>query len=83
MVGRQLGVDVVDASAQRLGGQEFLLVKRYDRHESSDGIVRLHQEDFCQALGVPTARSTRSRAGRRWRIASHWSGERPPFPPER
>lgn len=30
----------------------FLLVERFDRVRSSDGILqRLHQEDFCQALG--------------------------------
>ena len=63
MVGRQLGVEVVDASAQRVAGQEFLLVKRYDRHEAHDGIVRLHQEDFCQALGVPTARKYQVEGG--------------------
>jgi serine/threonine-protein kinase HipA len=63
MVGRQLGVDVVDASAQRVAGQEFLLVKRYDRHETNDGIVRLHQEDFCQALAVPTARKYQAEGG--------------------
>ena len=63
MVGRQLGVNVVDASAQRVAGQEFLLVKRYDRHETNDGIVRLHQEDFCQALAVPTARKYQAEGG--------------------
>jgi len=31
-----------------------LLVERYDRRPGPDGtIIRLHQEDFCQALGVP------------------------------
>jgi serine/threonine-protein kinase HipA len=63
MVGRQLGADVVDASAQRVAGQEFLLVKRYDRRESDDGIARFHQEDFCQALGVPTARKYQAEGG--------------------
>jgi serine/threonine-protein kinase HipA len=63
MVGRQLGADVVDASAQRVAGQEFLLVKRYDRRESDDGVVRLHQEDFCQALGVPAARKYQAEGG--------------------
>lgn len=28
------------------------MVKRYDRVNAEDGIKRLHQEDFCQALGV-------------------------------
>lgn len=31
----------------------FLLVERYDRiHDATGSIHRLHQEDFCQALGV-------------------------------
>jgi hypothetical protein len=63
MVGRQLGADVVDASTQRVAGQEFLRVKRYDRREFADGIMRLHQEDFCQALGVPSARKYQAEGG--------------------
>jgi len=63
MVGRRLGVDVVDASARRVAGQEFLLVARYDRRVFDDGIMRLHQEDFCQALAVPTARKYQAEGG--------------------
>jgi serine/threonine-protein kinase HipA len=63
MVGRHMGADVVDASAQSVAGREFLLVKRYDRREIDDGIMRLHQEDFCQALGVPTARKYQAEGG--------------------
>ena len=39
-------------------GRSFLLVERYDRLLMNDGhYARLHQEDFCQALGVmPRAR---------------------------
>lgn len=34
-------------------GRQFLLVQRYDRQINSKGQrQRLHQEDFCQALGV-------------------------------
>jgi serine/threonine-protein kinase HipA len=33
--------------------RRFLLVERYDRtHDATGHIHRLHQEDFCQALGV-------------------------------
>jgi serine/threonine-protein kinase HipA len=33
--------------------RHVLLVARYDRLEDADGrLVRIHQEDFCQALGV-------------------------------
>lgn len=38
----------------RTGDTPYLLVTRYDRQVGADGlIVRLHQEDFCQALSVP------------------------------
>ena len=34
-------------------GRQFLLVERYDRMDGGQGQrLRLHQEDFCQALGV-------------------------------
>lgn len=34
-------------------GRQFLLVERYDRVADAQGLrQRLHQEDFCQALGV-------------------------------
>lgn len=38
---------------QTVGDRQFLLVARYDRIADTEGrIQRLHQEDFCQALGV-------------------------------
>ncbi|MCK5451703.1 MAG: type II toxin-antitoxin system HipA family toxin [Candidatus Omnitrophica bacterium] len=30
----------------------FLLIKRYDRFETETDVKRLHQEDFCQAMGI-------------------------------
>ncbi|MDP3177945.1 MAG: type II toxin-antitoxin system HipA family toxin [Spirochaetaceae bacterium] len=34
-------------------GRPVLVVRRYDRRSSPDGqIERIHQEDFCQALGI-------------------------------
>ncbi len=33
---------------------EYLLAERYDRERTVEGeLLRLHQEDFCQALGLP------------------------------
>jgi serine/threonine-protein kinase HipA len=41
------------ALIHKVGDREFLLVERYDRIVDSQGNrQRLHQEDFCQALGV-------------------------------
>ena len=48
-----LGLDAAPVEPYTAAGRAFLLVTRYDRRQSSDGAVRrLHQEDFCQALGI-------------------------------
>ena len=48
-----LGLDAAHAAAELLAGREVLLVERYDRRPEGEGIARIHQEDFCQALGLP------------------------------
>jgi Uncharacterized protein related to capsule biosynthesis enzymes len=40
--------------AETRSGVRFLVVDRYDRDLTADPIRRLHQEDFCQALGRPS-----------------------------
>ena len=45
-------------------GIEYLLVERYDRHvDDKDTVVRLHQEDFCQALGVASEMKYQAEGG--------------------
>lgn len=48
------GLDVAPAEARLADGRRpYLLVTRYDRRLDGTGRVsRLHQEDFCQALGI-------------------------------
>lgn len=43
-------------------GLAYLMVKRYDRASTPPG-ARIHQEDFCQALGVPPARKYQADGG--------------------
>lgn len=53
---RTLDFDTSEASVIDIGGFEVLLVRRFDRALDEHGrIVRLHQEDFAQALGLPAA----------------------------
>jgi len=61
--GRKLGLDVVSATPRHAQGNEYLLIERYDRRRIGDDVERLHQEDFCQALGVPTERKYQSEGG--------------------
>ncbi len=62
-IGRRLGVEVARAQPHRAAGHEFLLVERYDRELTDGGTRRLHQEDFCQALGLPARRKYESEGG--------------------
>ena len=49
----RLGLDAAPVEPYSAAGRACLLVTRYDRRQEPDGAVRrLHQEDFCQALGV-------------------------------
>lgn len=49
----ELGLAVAPVELRRAKDQLFLLVERYDRVQRADaGLGRLHQEDFCQALGI-------------------------------
>jgi len=45
------------------GKTTFLLVERYDRVWHAGVLRRLHQEDFCQALGVPSIWKYQSEGG--------------------
>lgn len=49
----ELGLPVPEVRIIRDAHEPFFLIKRYDRFADEDGnIIRLHQEDFCQALGI-------------------------------
>ncbi len=48
-----IGLSVAETQVGHAGKTDYLLVARYDRAASPTRIERLHQEDFCQALGVP------------------------------
>lgn len=49
--------------AQTASGMPFLIVERYDRDLTADPIRRLHQEDFCQALGLPADKKYQQEGG--------------------
>jgi serine/threonine-protein kinase HipA len=47
-----VGLNVAPVEMGQAGEQSFLQITRYDRHQETDGTLsRIHQEDFCQALG--------------------------------
>ncbi len=53
---RALGFDTAKAQPLTIAGHDLLLITRFDRSLDGQGrVVRLHQEDFAQALALPAA----------------------------
>ena len=50
---KRMKIPTPDVTTGRAGERTYLLVKRYDRTDVGGRWRRLHQEDYCQALGVP------------------------------
>ncbi len=60
----EVGLSVARVQPRVMAGRRFLLIERYDRAKNAAcGIVRLHQEDFCQALGIPPERKYAAERG--------------------
>ena len=49
---KSFGLTVPDVDLLKIAGKDIFVVERYDRIKETDSIQRLHQEDFCQALGI-------------------------------
>jgi serine/threonine-protein kinase HipA len=54
---KKIGMRAAKAEVRRFGDELAIVVERYDRARADDdddvnGIIRVHQEDFCQALGI-------------------------------
>ncbi|MGA0846469.1 MAG: type II toxin-antitoxin system HipA family toxin [Luteolibacter sp.] len=62
---RRIGLDAAEVWAENIGSVPCLIAKRYDRVQDSSAIAtkRLHQEDFCQALGYPSSRKYQQEGG--------------------
>ncbi len=61
---KAVGLSVPFVTPRSIGDKACILVQRYDRTISPDGAVaRVHQEDFCQALGIPPERKYQQEGG--------------------
>lgn len=60
---RAVGIDAAHAEWREVAGKPLLLVERYDRMWIEGKTNRLHQEDFAQALGVPSNRKYAAEGG--------------------
>ena len=60
---RALGLPVVDSRIMRFGDEVAIVVERYDRIRTEAGLRRVHQEDICQALGIPPTSKYQNEGG--------------------
>lgn len=58
-----LGLPVADTKVMRFGKEVAIVIERYDRQFSGNAIVRVHQEDICQALGIPPTSKYQNEGG--------------------
>jgi serine/threonine-protein kinase HipA len=58
-----LGLPAARSRVVRIEDQLAIVVERYDRIRTDNGWVRVHQEDLCQALGVPPTRKYENEGG--------------------
>ena len=60
----KIGLAVPSIEYRLIGTKPCLIVQRYDRITTPEGILtRLHQEDFCQALGFPPEKKYQQEGG--------------------
>ncbi len=57
------GFSIPDSKIMKIDAHELFVVERYDRQEINKEIVRIHQEDFCQAMGYPAERKYQETGG--------------------
>ncbi len=61
---KHLGLSVADVETTSVGDRQLIVVARYDRIiDSSGAVIRVHQEDFCQATGNPPDRKYQEDGG--------------------
>lgn len=61
---KSVGLNVPAVSSRQIAGIECIIIQRYDRALDAQGRpVRIHQEDFCQAMGFPPERKYQQEGG--------------------
>lgn len=51
-LGSDLGLITANSQVMRFEDQVAIVIERYDRQRTDNGLVRVHQEDMCQALAI-------------------------------
>jgi serine/threonine-protein kinase HipA len=60
---RSLGLPAAQSKVLRFEKEIAIAVERYDRLQSGNKIIRVHQEDMCQALGIMPTKKYQNEGG--------------------
>jgi serine/threonine-protein kinase HipA len=60
---RAVGLPTATSRVERFEDEIAIIVERYDRQRSGNKILRVHQEDVCQALGVMPTKKYQNEGG--------------------
>ena len=60
---RRLGLPAAASRVMHFEDEAAIVIERYDRRRTERGLVRVHQEDACQAAGTPPARKYENEGG--------------------
>jgi serine/threonine-protein kinase HipA len=63
MLARNLGLPVAETKVMRFENEIAIVIERYDRQFSGNDIIRVHQEDICQARGIMPTRKYQNEGG--------------------
>jgi len=63
MLARSLGLPAAQSRVMRFGDEIAIVIERYDRQRKGNDIVRVHQEDVCQALGIMPTKKYQNEGG--------------------
>jgi serine/threonine-protein kinase HipA len=59
----RLGMAAARTTVRQFAGEVAIVIERYDRLPVAQSILRVHQEDLCQALGLPPTSKYQSDGG--------------------
>jgi len=63
-VAKYVGLPVAEVDLMHVGGRKLIVIERFDRAVDASGTVtRVHQEDMCQALGIPPGKKYQEDGG--------------------
>ncbi|MEJ0051723.1 MAG: type II toxin-antitoxin system HipA family toxin [Methylovirgula sp.] len=63
MLARSLGLPAAQSKVMRFEDEIAIVIERYDRLRTGNEIVRVHQEDICQARGIMPTKKYQNEGG--------------------